>query len=72
MEFTRRALGVCGVCTALVVCGVVFDSPVLLFGSAGVGAWLVGRLHAFVNAANHVDETLTVRTQPSESTVAVG
>jgi uncharacterized protein (DUF58 family) len=71
MEFSRRAVEIGGLGVVLALCAVAFAQPLLLFGAAGVGAWLLGRQRAFVSAAETLDRTLDVRTRPVEQSTSV-
>jgi uncharacterized protein (DUF58 family) len=71
MKLGRRAFEIAGFGAVLAVCAAAFAQPLLLFGAAGVGAWLLGRQHAFVTAAERVDRGLTVRTRPTDSRTTV-
>jgi uncharacterized protein (DUF58 family) len=71
MRPTRRALELGGIGVVLALCAAAFAQPLVLFGAAGVGAWLLGRQRAFVAAAERVDQSLTVRSNPSQPTTSV-
>lgn len=63
-------VGVIGAVLALG--GVVFAQPLLVFGAAGVGGWLIGHQRSFVTAARATDDALHVSMQPTERTTRVG
>jgi hypothetical protein len=63
-------VGVVGVVLAL--CGVVFAQPLLVFGAAGVGGWLIGHQRSFVTDARATDDALTVSVEPTERRTTVG
>lgn len=71
MQFSRRAFEIGGIGVVLALCATAFGQPLLLFGAAGVGAWLLGRQRAFVAAAERMDESLTITQQPASSGTSV-
>jgi uncharacterized protein (DUF58 family) len=60
MEVTRRFWQYAGVGGTLVALAVVFAQPVLLYGGAGIGAFLLFRQLRFLRALSTTDTALTV------------
>jgi hypothetical protein len=72
MRVDRRAVEISIIGTALALGGVVFSQPLLIFGAAGVGGWLIGHQRSFVTAARAMDRSLDVSIHPAEQTTRVG
>ncbi|AUV82536.1 hypothetical protein C2R22_13545 [Salinigranum rubrum] len=72
MRVNRRPVEIGAVGVVLAVCGVVFTQPLLLFGAAGVGGWLIGHQRAFVSAVRATDRSLSVSIHPAEQRTTVG
>lgn len=70
MRPTRRFWTTAGFALVLAVGAVLFQRPVLLVGSAGVGAWLLARQYLFVRAVIRLDEALTVEQAVTPERVA--
>lgn len=70
MRPTRRYWTTAGFALVLAVGAVGFQRPVLLVGSAGLGAWLLARQVLFVRAATRLDEALTVEQAVTPERVA--
>ncbi|WP_101297054.1 DUF58 domain-containing protein [Halegenticoccus soli] len=60
MHVSRRYWASVAVAASLAALSVITARPVLLFGAAGLGAWLIARQYAFVRGATAVDDRLTV------------
>ena len=60
MEVTRRFYQYAGVGGTLVALAVVFAQPVLLYGGAGIGAFLLFRQFQFLSALSATDTALAV------------
>jgi uncharacterized protein (DUF58 family) len=70
MQATRRAWAVAGTAITLAALAVVFERPLLLFGGAVVGAWLLAHQYLFTHRAAALDERLTVEQSLTPARVA--
>ena len=70
MHATRRARAVAATAVVLAVLAVGFERPVLLFGAAVVGAWLLAHQFLFVRRATALDDRLTVEQSLAPARVA--
>jgi uncharacterized protein (DUF58 family) len=67
MQVTRRFWGLAGVGGALVALAVLFARPVLFFGGAAIGAFLLFQQYRFYRTLRRTDDALTVeQTLPSQ------
>ncbi|WP_276257989.1 DUF58 domain-containing protein [Haloglomus litoreum] len=60
MHATRRAWAVAATALVLVALAVAFERPLLLFGAATVGAWLLAHQYLFTHHVAALDDRLTV------------
>ena len=60
MQFERRYWLVASVGLLLAILAVTFDRLLLLFGAAGVGAWLLGRQYLFVQDLTRLRQNLFI------------
>ena len=69
---TRKLWGVAGFVLLLTALAVVFDRPLLLVGSVGVGAWILARQYQFLQVVTALERTATIDQHVSTSTVTTG
>ena len=70
MHATRRAQAVAATAVVLAALAVAFERPVLLFGAALVGAWLLAHQFLFARRAAALDDRLTVEQSLTPARVA--
>lgn len=70
MNVTRRWQATAGLAALLAVGAVVLARPLLLGGTAALGAWLLARQARFAREAAELADGLTVRQEPARTVVA--
>ena len=70
MHATRRAWAVAATAVVLAALAVAFERPLLLFGGATVGAWLLAQQYLFTHRAAALDDHLTVEQSLAPARVA--
>jgi uncharacterized protein (DUF58 family) len=70
MHATRRSWTVAATAVVLAALAVAFERPLLLFGGAVVGAWLLAHQFLFTRRAARLDERLTVEQSLAPGRVA--